>query len=240
MSLALVKSQNRKNMFRKYFSGAVVITVITLVLIYWIKEVYIPHNNRQQAKVDLKQLTATGALRNFDIIFQTSNSSQSRAIQLATHSAYSHCGVVHWQGNRCFVWEACNGVTETAVEKFIAKGKGAHFVLKRLKERGPLDSAEADLKMEQCFAVYKGRPYDLYFGWGDDKLYCSELVWKLYKQAAGIELGQLHQLKDFDLSNPIVQFKMSQRYGFKIPLQETVISPVDIFNSNLLTTVVEM
>ena len=36
----------------------------------------------------------TPRLRNGDLIFQTSQSAQSRAIQLATHSAYSHCGIL--------------------------------------------------------------------------------------------------------------------------------------------------
>jgi hypothetical protein len=79
----------------------------------------------------------------------------------------------------------------------------------------------------------------MYFGWGDDKLYCSELVWKIYKQATGLEVGKLQKLKDFDLSNPIVARKLKERYGNKIPLDETVISPVAIFNSQLLMTVVE-
>ena len=33
--------------------------------------------------------------RNGDIIFQTSESAQSTAIQLATHSPYSHMGIVY-------------------------------------------------------------------------------------------------------------------------------------------------
>ena len=35
--------------------------------------------------------------QNGDIIFQTSNSSQSKAIQLATHSPYSHVGIIYEQ-----------------------------------------------------------------------------------------------------------------------------------------------
>ena len=32
------------------------------------------------------------------------------------------------------------------------------------------------------------KDYDLYFEWSDDKIYCSELVWKIYKNGADIEL----------------------------------------------------
>ena len=51
--------------------------------------------------------------------------------------------------------------------------------LKRLKDEG--------LK-------FKGKPYDQYFGWSDEKIYCSELVWKMYKSALGMELGKLSDL----------------------------------------------
>jgi len=84
---------------------------------------------------------------------------------------------------------------------------------------------------------FKGKDYDLYFNWSDDKVYCSELVWKIYKEASGLEIGKLQKLKEFDLSNPIVINKMRERYGDKIPLEETVISPSQVFESELLYTV---
>ena len=86
---------------------------------------------------------------------------------------------------------------------------------------------------------FKGKTYDIYFEWSDDKIYCSELVWKIYKQAVDIEIGQLEQLADFDLSNAIVKAKMKERYGDNIPMDEKVISPAAIFNSEKLITVVK-
>lgn len=81
---------------------------------------------------------------------------------------------------------------------------------------------------------FRGKDYDLYFGWSDQRIYCSELVWKIYKRAAGVEIGHLQKLRDFDLSNPIVKDKIRQRYGSHIPFDEPVISPASIFNSGLL------
>jgi hypothetical protein len=179
------------------------------------------------------------SLNNYDIIFQMSQSEQSEAIQLATHSPYSHCGLIHWEAGNCSVWEAHNGVTAVSIEEFISRGKGGHYVIKRLKNAEDVfNPPPVGAKMEELFYQYLNRPYDFYFGWGDDKLYCSELVWKLYKQAAGVELGRLHPLKDLDLGNPMVKLKMKQRYGSNIPMNENVISPADIFNSDLLVTVV--
>ena len=66
---------------------------------------------------------------------------------------------------------------------------------------------------------------------------CSELVWKIYKEAVGIELGELQELKSFDLSNDIVKKKLQERYKGKIPLDEKVISPADIFESSHLVKI---
>ena len=53
----------------------------------------------------------------------------------------------------------------------------------------------------------------------------------------GIEIGKLKTLKEFDLNNSIVKSKLIERYGDNIPLNEIVISPGDMFESDLLETV---
>ncbi|GAA4374178.1 hypothetical protein [Hymenobacter koreensis] len=60
----------------------------------------------------------------------------------------------------------------------------------------------------------------------------------MYKQATGREIGQLQTLREFDLSHPAVQQKMSERYGKRLPLTEKVISPVRMLESEELVTVV--
>jgi Permuted papain-like amidase enzyme, YaeF/YiiX, C92 family len=84
-----------------------------------------------------------------------------------------------------------------------------------------------------------GRPYDLYFEWSDDRIYCSELVWKAYERGLGIRLGELARLGSFDLSNGSVKAKMAERFGDRVPLDERVISPSAVFDSPLLETVKE-
>jgi hypothetical protein len=56
----------------------------------------------------------------------------------------------------------------------------------------------------------------------------------------GIEIGNLQELREFDLTSDIVKNKMKERYGDKIPLNEKVISPSSMFESDKLMTVVEM
>ena len=85
---------------------------------------------------------------------------------------------------------------------------------------------------------YRGKSYDLYFEWDDSRVYCSELVWKIYKDGAGIELGRLQKLREFDLSHPAVRAKMRERYGNRVPADEPVISPAAMFDSEALVEVV--
>jgi hypothetical protein len=86
---------------------------------------------------------------------------------------------------------------------------------------------------------FAGRPYDLTFEWSDDRIYCSELVWKVYDRGLGIDIGALQTLRNFNLADPAVRAKMRERYGDNVPLSEPVISPVAMFRSSLLVTVVE-
>ncbi|MDQ3190228.1 MAG: YiiX family permuted papain-like enzyme [Bacteroidota bacterium] len=180
-----------------------------------------------------------GLLRDGDLIFQTSGSNQSQAIQLATGSKYSHCGIIYNLNGAYFVFEAIQPVTLTPLNKWIGRGEKGHYVVKRLKKADLILTPEVLQKMKQKGEEFKGKNYDLYFEWSDEKIYCSELIWKIYKHATGLEIGKLEQLKDFDLSNNVVKEKMKERYGEKIPLEELVISPARIFHSDLLEIVKE-
>ena len=92
-------------------------------------------------------------------------------------------------------------------------------------------------KMKQVGEKYAGKDYDLYFEWSDSRIYCSELVWKIYKEAVGLEIGELEKLGDFNLDDKAVKQKLMERYGENIPKDELVISPASMFNSDQLITV---
>ena len=182
---------------------------------------------------------ATPALQNGDIVFQTSRSSQSVAIQRATGSKYSHMGMVIYRSGKPYVFEAAATVRYTPLNQWIDRGVGHHFVAKRLRNAESLLSEEALQRLRTVASQFLGHPYDLFFGWADDRIYCSELVWKVYDRALDIKLGELERVRDFNLSDPAVKAKMRERYGSNIPLTESVISPVAMFESPLLVTVAE-
>lgn len=171
-----------------------------------------------------------------DIIFQSNISPQCKAIELATHSKYSHCGILFKKGDEWYVWEAIQPVTQTRLEEWVLRGN-KHFVVKRLIADS-LITTPMIKKMQDAGSKYMGKPYDSYFGWSDDRIYCSELVWKIYKETLNIEVGKRNPLRSYDLSHPLVKATLKERYGKNIPLEEMMVSPGDIFESPLLKTVV--
>ena len=216
------------------------IGLIALIIVgglYAKRKYYDPKHRLDNAKKEVRILTDNHELRNGDLIFQTSLSRQSQAIQLATKSKYSHCGLIYKDGKDYYVFEAVQPVKRTRLDKWIAKGKDGKYVIKRLKNADQVLTPATLAKMKQQGDEFKGKNYDLTFEWTDNKIYCSELIWKIYKRATGLEIGKLEKLSDFDLTNEAVKQKMKERYGEKIPMNEIVISPVAIYNSRLLRTV---
>jgi hypothetical protein len=177
---------------------------------------------------------ADAALRDGDIIFHTSRSAQSLAIQRATRSPYSHVGVIVYRDGKPFVFEAIATVRYTPLEQWIARGDRGRYVVKRLRKTLTEDQSR---KLRAAASRYEGKPYDLYFEWSDDRIYCSELVWKMYREALGLEIGIRQKLREFDLSDPVVRAKMRERYGRNVPMDEPVISPGAQFASPLLEKV---
>ena len=178
-------------------------------------------------------------LQDGDLIFQTSKSSQSLAIQLATKSPYSHMGVILFKNSKPYVLEASATVKYTPLSQWIAQGNDGHYVVKRLKNASTRLNSASAYKLHEEAKRFIGRPYDLTFEWSDNRIYCSELVWKLYDNALHIQIGKLQRLKEFNLNAPAVKAKLKERYGENIPMQELVISPETMFKSDLIMLVIK-
>ena len=220
----------------------IIIIIGLLVLVMFIglyakRKLFTPQVRSYNADTRVMQLAGSDEIKNGDLIFQTSLSAQSKAIQIATKSKYSHCGLVYKEGNNFYVLEAIQPVKKTPLDSWIARGQNGKFVIKRLKNADQILTPATLAKMKQIGDQFNGKNYDLTFEWSDERIYCSELIWKIYQRSAGVEIGKLQQLRDFDLTNEIVKKKMKERYDDKIPMGEPVISPAAIFDSELLVTV---
>jgi len=176
-------------------------------------------------------------LRDGDVAFQSNTSPTAQAIRLATHSQWNHCGIVFIEDGKPYVYEAVQPVRRIPLAQWAAQGTGGKYAVKRLK-RQPISADTTYVpSMKAAASEHLGKSYDLAFSWTDERMYCSELVWKVYKTGRGLELGKRQKLRDFDLSHPLVQAKLKQRYGANIPLDELVISPEAIWASPLLEEV---
>ena len=222
--------------------GIIILGLLGLTIfggLYAKRKFYDPKHRLDNANTKVKQLSDNDEIKNGDLIFQTSLSGQSKAIQLATKSKYSHCGLIFKDGNDFYVFEAVQPVKRTPLDKWIARGQDGKYVIKRLKNAEQVLTPTTLTKMKQVGDQFNGKNYDLTFEWSDDRIYCSELVWKIYERAVGIEVGKLQKLKEFDLTHPLVKEKLNERYGKNIPMEELVISPGAIFENPELILVLE-
>jgi len=172
-------------------------------------------------------------------VFQAARSPQSEAIRRATHSPYTHCGMVFIVNGDTRVLEAIEPVCWTPYRDWVARGEEGQAAHRRLREADRVLTPAVTGRMRALGERWLGKQYDYYFEWSDDKLYCSELVYKLYERAAGIKPGAVQKLGDFDLDDFVVRRALRQRYGSAIPIDETVIAPADLFAAEQFITVTE-
>ena len=163
-----------------------------------------------------------------DVIFQTSQSKQSPLIQIATRSKISHCGIIVMKNGKPYVLETLKTLVVTPLDKFIARGEGGKYWLKR--------SNKENIKIK--YGSYLGKPYDLAFKFDNGKFYCSELIYDIYKNQLGIELCEPKKVSDYLILGtdklPQIEKAMKKR---GITKEQYAVAPVDIFESDYLEDV---
>lgn len=154
-----------------------------------------------------------------DIVFIESQSSQSPYIKVGTMSKWTHCGVVVDTPEGLKVLEASKTVRLTTFGSFIGRAKNDNWCVKRPKKK---------LKAPVSYRKYLGQPYDLEFKLDNGKMYCSELVWLVYKDQ-GIELCKPRKVSSFMMTRiPKVRRLMEKR---NIRMDQVAIAPVDIYRA---------
>jgi len=174
---------------------------------------------------------AAPALQSGDLVFQTSRSRQSAAIQAATHSPLSHVGLVEVTAEGPFVLEAVQPVRRTPWERWRARGEGGRVLVLRPSGLTP-ERREAAVREA---LRHLGKPYDLRFGWGDEALYCSELVHKAYARGAGLSLGRQQALSELDLR--ALGPALRERYAGHVPLGLQLLTPASLAEDAALQVV---
>ena len=107
----------------------------------------------------------------------------------------------------------------------------------RLKQPPPEDDwADGVLRVARN---WKDKRYDSLFEWSDDKVYCSELVWKAFDRGANVQIVTPQHIGDLDLFWPPVKALIKARLPGKSPdLEEPIVTPGHLHDSELLETIV--
>lgn len=143
-------------------------------------------SSKKSASVPQKYNPAEG-----DFLFQSlPHDRLIDTIEGSSGSPFSHCGIVKQCEGKWCVIEAIGPVKETPLSEWIAQGRDDAFVAYRF--RAPL--AEKIPAIIAAAEKYEGRPYDIHYDLDDEKIYCSELLWKATRDATGVKLGKLQKL----------------------------------------------
>ena len=159
------------------------------------------------------------ALQEGDIVFIESQSSQSPYIKMGTMSKWTHCGVVVDTPDGMKVLEASKTVRLTPFNSFIGRARNENWCVRRPKQK---------LSEPISYKKYLGQVYDLEFKFDNGKMYCSELVWLIYKDQ-GIELCKPRKVSSFLMTRlPKVKRLMEKR---NIRMDQKAVAPVDIYKA---------
>jgi hypothetical protein len=175
-------------------------------------------------------------LQTGDIVFQDTGGEQGAAVKAATGSNLTHCGVVFEQEGKLYVLEAVQPVSVVTLDSFRKRSRVFHA--RRLDDRTKLN-AKALQKALTWGRGQIGKDYDPLFQWDDETLYCSELVWKIYKKSTDLELCPPKTFQSYFLDRPEVRRVIAKHYGdpSKMPAKEPVVAPSDLATSPLLKEV---
>lgn len=147
--------------------------------------------------------------QNGDLIFQQSTGSQTAAVLEATGSRFTHMGIVQIRNRQVTVIEAQAQaqVTETPLDRFIARGRDGRYAVYRVRGLKPVQWAVVQFTARLLY----GKPYDIFFRSGADAIYCSELPYLAFK-SANIELGKPHRLGELAVQGSAVRALFLKRW----------------------------
>lgn len=146
-------------------------------------------------------------LKNGDLIFQTTAMPGAMAIGLASLSPYIHTGIIKMTDKGASVVHAADVVLETPLSEWIDSGVLQRFSVYRHKTLTP-EQAEDILEVAK---TYYGKPYDHYFSFDNDSIYCSELE-HLAFNAVGVSVGKVEKIGSLNINNQFAKKLIEQRW----------------------------
>jgi hypothetical protein len=155
-----------------------------------------------------------------DIFFQSfPHNELTDTIEGVTQSPRSHCGILRKHGEGWVIMEAIQPVCETPLADWVRRGRDGKYEVFRLKE----PFREKIPGMIAAAQTYLGRPYDIRYRFDDEQIYCSELVFKSFRDAGGGALGRVQALGDLNWKPHAAYIRKLEGGG--LPLERKMITP---------------
>jgi hypothetical protein len=159
-----------------------------------------------------------------DVLFQAlPHQEVVDAIEGATDSDFSHCGIVAKVDGQWVVYEALGQVRTTPLYDFLLRGRERGFAVYRWKMN---EREHVPAILEHARALL-GLPYDTRYKMDDERIYCSELIYKAYRDATGGgQAGKLVRLGDLKWGK--YEKTIIELEGGPPPLDREMITPRDL------------
>ena len=162
-----------------------------------------------------------------DLVFQESRSAQSAIIAEVTGSRWTHVGVVFDRRGELWVLEAVQPVRWTRFDRWRDRGVDGDYVFRRPRRALSVVELRA---LRRAGERHLGRRYDARFEWSDRRMYCSELAWKMYERALGLELVAPSRWSELDLGPGAIALAR-RRLGRLPPPHARVVTPAALLDS---------
>lgn len=171
-------------------------------------------------------------IRAGDLVFQDLRCGvRCQAIRAVTSSRYSHVGIVTLDDGERVVWEALGPVGPTPLAEWAARGELAVY---RPALRGAPLGDEDLTRLQYALRTYAGRSYDGSYRWDDERIYCSELVAKAWRDAFGEPL-----VEPRPVSLGVWASRAAQLTNGELVDGTPMVSPADLVRSGKLVRVVD-
>jgi hypothetical protein len=160
-----------------------------------------------------------------DVIFQSlPYSPVVVAIEGATKSPYSHCGIVAQEKGAWVVYEAYKPVGATPLREFVGRGRNEAFAVYRWRPDQQQHVAPTLTNVRK----FRGRSYDERYRLDDkaESIYCSELIYLAYQQATGKPLGKVVTLGELNWKPYTALIQEIEKAP--PPLEREIITPRDL------------
>ena len=203
-----------------------------LVVFYFVACVHLWARGVDARALEAREAALEIEIRSGDLVFQDLRCGlRCEAIRAVTESRYAHVGIVIVEDGERVVWEAFGPVGPTPLAEWAARGEIALY-RPRLHD-APLDE-ESLSRLARALRTYAGRPYDGSYRWDDERIYCSELVAKAWRDAFGEPL-----VEPRPVSLGAWATRAAQMTNGELVDRTPMVSPADLVRSGRLVRVVD-